>query len=744
MITEKGYISQFTYSDDESGYYVFELVTDSDELICVGNARGYGIGETVEVDGEYVNHPVYGRQIKISAIRGITPDTPAEIERYLGSGAIKGIGKTMAKRIVKEFGKDTFKIAQESPEQLSKIKGISLKKAYEIGSQIAEKQDVRDAMIFLQQYGISQNLANKIYNKYGLNLYEIMKENPYKIAEDIKGVGFKLADEIAMKSGISMDGDYRVRCGIIHTLTELTYEGNIYYPEDLLIQKAQELLNVDREVIEIQLTNLAVERRIVRKENPDGIAIYLSSYFYEEIRIARKLIELRDSYLDEENVSIEYLKDNIKKMAAEKMITVDDYQTDAVARCMKAGVFVLSGGPGTGKTTTINTLINYLESEGYEFFLAAPTGRAAKRISETTGYEAKTIHRLLEIAGPSDDRDSRGFFNRNEDNPLETDAVIIDEMSMVDVHLMRSLLEAVSPGTKLVLVGDIDQLSSVGPGEVLKDIMESQAFETAKLEKIYRQDEESHIISNAYKINHGQEIDFSQKFVDFFLLEKDNANTIYQYIEALMVSKIPKQFGIDILDTQILTPMKNGNTGVYALNKLLQERLNPAAEHKQQHIHGETIFRTGDKVMQIKNNYSLEWEIVGEYNVKVDSGTGVYNGDVGRITRIDNYLKNLYVLFEDGRQVVYSFDQLDELELAYAITIHKAQGSEYPVIIIPLLNGPRMLLTRNLFYTAVTRAQQCVILIGLSKTFTDMIHTDAIIKRYTSLKNRIMEENHAD
>lgn len=740
MVTEKGYIGQFSFVREETGFYVFNLVTKNGEVVCVGNATGFSQGETVEVTGEYVDNPLYGKQIKISSMVAVEPDSELAMERYLGSGAIKGIGEALAKRIVEKFGDDTFRIAIEEPEKLSLVKGISINKAYDIGNQIAEKRDARDAMIFLQKYGISLNLANKIYQKYGLALYEIIRENPYKLAEDIKGVGFKIADDIAAKSGIQVDSDYRIRCGLLHVLMENSIDGHTYCPMTLFRQKARELLGVTEEAIDIQADGLAMERRVVIKGERDEKRIYLGSYYYEEAYCAKKLIDIRDEYVFDESVTDKYIEKKIDEIQENLDIILEPLQRKAVADCAVNGVYILSGGPGTGKTTTINAIINYIALEGLEFCLAAPTGRAAKRMTETTGYEAKTIHRLLENSGALSE-ESGAVFNRNEENPLEADVIIIDEMSMVDIHLFKALLQAIVPGTKLILVGDVDQLSSVGPGEVLRDVLESEAFATTKLEKIFRQDESSHIISNAYKINSGTDIDFSVKYEDFFLLEKDNPDIIYAYIEKLLKENIAHHFGLDPLDTQILTPMRNGKLGVLTLNKVLQARLNPPSANKKECTRGDITFRTGDKVMQIKNNYEMEWEIIGKYNIAIDSGTGIYNGDVGRITEIDTYMRQLSVLFDDGRSAVYSFEKLEELELAYAITIHKSQGSEYPVVIIPVLSGPKMLLTRNLLYTAVTRSQQCVILIGSKDAFLEMIHTDQEMKRYTSLKERIVEIN---
>lgn len=740
MDTEKGYIGHFTYKNDETGFVVFELVGEDKRVTCTGIARGFGEGETVEVKGEYVNHSVYGRQIKIVAIKAVEPEGTVAVERYLGSGAIKGIGEALAKRIVKLFGEETFRIAQEEPERLAEVKGISLKKAYEIGNQIAEKRDMREAMMYMQTLGISQNLANKIYVKYGIAVYSVLKENPYKLAEDITGVGFKIADEIASKSGIPVDSEYRMRCGIIHTLLSTTMDGNCYYPKELLLEKSAAMLGVEKERLEENLNDLAMERKIVVKKTVDEERVYISSYYFEEIYCAHKLLELRDSYESEWNsFSTEEIINKIKSIEEEMEIELDELQRNAVIQCMKSGVFILSGGPGTGKTTTINTIIKMLDAKNCDFYLAAPTGRAAKRITETTGYEARTIHRMLEVNGEISDDKHTAMFERNEDNPLEADAIIVDEMSMVDIHLFKALLNAINPGTKLILVGDVDQLASVGPGQVLRDVLECNCFDAIRLEKIYRQDEKSHIVSYAYKVNHGELIDFSEKYPDFFLLEKNSADVIYYYIEQLMKNNLPKQFGIDILETQILTPMKKGALGVEELNRVMQEKINPKADNKKEHLYGDMIFREGDKVMQVRNNYDIEWEVIGKYNIPIETGKGVFNGDVGRITDINSFLKSVTVVFEDGRQVQYSFEQLDEIELAYSITIHKSQGSEYPVIIIPVISGPKMLLTRNLLYTAITRAKECVILLGQSDAFEEMIKTDMIQKRYTSLKEKIYE-----
>lgn len=739
METEKGYIGHFTFKNEDESFTVFDLVTDAGTVVCVGPARGYGEGEMVEVTGEYVVHPLYKRQLKISSIKEVEPEDTVQVERYLGSGAIKGIGEALAKRIVKMFGDDTFRIAQEEPERLAEVKGISLKKAYDIGEQIARKRDMREAMMFMQEYGISQNLGNKIYQRYGAQVYKILKENPYRLAEDIDGVGFKIADEIASKVGIDISSEFRIRCGLIYTLNTMSYEGNCYYPKDELFSRTAALLDIDTLVMDTQLQNLAMDHKVVVKVVDDVERVYLPLFYREETKCADKLLELRDSYdSDFSKKSANDLMMQIEEAEKSMNIELDMLQKQATVKCLKNGVFILSGGPGTGKTTTINMIIRMFEEYHLDFMLAAPTGRAAKRMTESTGYEARTIHRLLEVGGDTSDG-SKPYFDRNEDNPLEVDAIIVDEMSMVDIHLMVALLNAIEPGTKLVLVGDVDQLPSVGPGQILRDILLSECFESEKLEKIFRQDNESHIVSYAYSINKGQQIDFSKKYPDFFLLEKNEPAVIYDYIEVLIKDKLPKQFNINPLDTQILTPMRKGAIGVEVLNPILQARLNPPDSSKKEYLHGDIIFREGDKVMQIKNDYNLEWEVVGKYNIPIESGTGVFNGDVGRIAEINTYIKEVTVEFDDGRRARYSYENMDELEHAYAVTIHKSQGSEYPVVILPILPGPRMLMSRNLLYTGITRAKECVIIIGSSETVGSMISQDMIQRRYTSLNEKLIE-----
>lgn len=732
MDTLSGYVEHIVYQNSDNHYTVLNLVSGEEEVTCVGLFHGVGEGETLELTGEYTNHPSYGRQFKMQSFRVKSPEDVLSIERYLGSGAIKGIGAALAARIVRKFKEDTFRIIEEEPERLAEVKGISERKAMEIAEQVEGKRELRQAMIFLQQYGISQTLSVKIYQTYGQELYTILKENPYRLADDIQGVGFRIADEIASKIGIHMDSDFRVRSGILYTLMQAASEGHTCLPENILGQRAGALLGLGQECIEKHYMDLAIDKKLMIKEM-DGIHfIYAASYYYMELNTAAMLTRLDISY-DIPQIEIEAQIRAIEKSTG---MDLDELQAEAVKEAACNGLVVITGGPGTGKTTTINTIIRYFESEGMDIFLAAPTGRAAKRMSETTGFEAKTIHRMLELNGGMEGNEG---FERNEQNPLEADVIIVDEMSMVDISLMHALLKAVAEGTRLVLVGDVNQLPSVGPGSVLRDIIESERFHVVRLTKIFRQAARSDIVVNAHKINRGEEVALDNKSMDFFFLKRYDANVIISIVIQLIQQKLPKFVEAEPFDIQVLTPMRKGLLGVERLNNILQQYLNPPDDGKKEKEHGGMKFREGDKVMQIKNNYQLEWEIRSRYGLAIDKGMGVFNGDMGKIRSIDDYQELVTVEFEEGRLVDYNFKQLDELELAYAITIHKSQGSEYPAVVIPLLNGPRMLMNRNLLYTAVTRAKRCVTLVGNDRTFVDMVGNASEQKRYSGLKNCLKE-----
>ncbi|MDY5883758.1 MAG: ATP-dependent RecD-like DNA helicase [Roseburia sp.] len=728
-----GYVEHIIYRNTDNGYTVLNLVSGEDEITCVGIFSDIAEGENIEAEGDYTSHPTYGKQFKVERFEEKAPEDEEAIERYLGSGAIKGIGLALAARIVRRFKEDTFRIIEEEPERLAEIKGISERKAMEIAAQVNEKRDLRQAMIFLQQYGITMNLAVKVYAEYGQEVYGIIKENPYRLADDIAGVGFRTADEIASRVGIRTDSDFRIKSGILYTLLQASAEGHTFLPQEELTKRASNLLEVEPEYIERHYMDLAIERKIIMKQMQEQTQIYAATFYYMEANTATMLRGLNVSY-DVPDIEIEQ---RIRKIEKQTGMTLDEHQVTAVKEAVRNGLLIITGGPGTGKTTTINTIIRYFESEGMDIFLAAPTGRAAKRMSETTGFEARTIHRMLELNGGMEG--SAGF-ERNETNPLETDVIIIDEMSMVDISLMTSLLKAIVAGTRLILVGDVNQLPSVGPGSVLKDIIDSGTCNVVKLTKIFRQASESDIIVNAHKINRGEEVTLDNKSMDFFFLKRYDADVIISVTLQLIKQKLPKFVNATPYDIQVLTPMRKGLLGVERLNGILQQYMNPPEKGKREKEVGSTLFREGDKIMQTRNNYQLEWEIRSKYGLTIDKGTGVFNGDMGVIREINDYTEIVTVEFEEGRMVEYPFKLLEELELAYAITIHKSQGSEYPAVVIPLLSGPAMLMNRNLLYTAVTRARKCVTLVGNDVTFQQMIQNTSQQKRYSGLANRLREQ----
>ena len=740
--TVTGYIDHIIFRNEDNGYTVMVLKdSKEEELTCVGSFPAVTQGAVIEAEGVYTHHPVYGRQFQISSFTEKMPEDTMAMERYLGSGAIKGIGAALAARIVRRFGEDTIRIVEEEPERLAEVKGISEKKAREIAAQVTEKADMRKAMIFLQKYGISLNLGAKIYQKYKDSIYTVLQENPYKLAEDISGVGFKIADEIAARIGIHADSDYRIRSGMLYTLLQASGEGHTYLPQEQLFARCSQLLGVDESYMEKHLMDMVIDRKLVLKERNGEKVVYPSQYYYLELNTARMLCELNILCPEDEQL----VRKRIELIEKETGTVLDEMQKKAVTEAASHGLFILTGGPGTGKTTTINAIIQFFEGEGAELRLAAPTGRAAKRMTETTGYEAQTIHRLLELNGmPEEERDGHlAKFERNAQNPLEADVIIIDEMSMVDIHLMHSLLLAVTAGTRLILVGDENQLPSVGPGNVLRDIIHSGCFPVVELTKIFRQASESAIVVNAHKINRGEQVQINNKSRDFFFLKRYDADIIIRVVIALIQEKLPKYVEARPFEIQVLTPMRKGLLGVERLNQILQRYLNPPDSSRKEHTLGDRLFREGDKVMQIRNNYQMEWEIRGRYGIVIEKGIGVFNGDTGILKEINEFAETAEVEFEDGRFAVYSFKQLEELELAYAITIHKSQGSEYPAVILPLLSGPKMLLNRNLLYTAVTRARKCVTVVGSEETFGEMIRNEKQQKRYSALDERIRELNDA-
>ena len=737
----EGYVEKIVYKNADNGYTVLSVSSDGDEITCVGTFQYINEGEYVVLEGHFKEHASYGEQLVVEKYEIKVPEDEQAVVRYLGSGAIKGVGPALADRIVRRFKEDTFRIIEEEPERLAEVKGISQRMAMEIASQLEEKKDMRKAMIFLQQYGISMALSVKIYNKYGMDMYRIIKENPYKLADDITGIGFKVADEIAEKAGISRDSDFRIKSAIQYVLSTAGANGHACVPIDELGRMASELLVLDGVDLDKHLVDMQMDKRVVvkQKTDEDGIIrsmVYSSLYYYTELNIAVKLSELNVR----DNIPREKILGKLEKIESSSGVELDELQRQAVVEAVNSGIMIITGGPGTGKTTTINAIIKMFESEGMEIMLAAPTGRAAKRMTEATGCPAQTIHRMLELNGvPDENSISVMRFEKNEQNPLEADAIIIDECSMVDMFLMHALLKAVCVGTRLILVGDVNQLPSVGPGNVLKDIISSYSFNTVMLTKIFRQATQSDIVINAHKINAGESVSLDNNSKDFLFVRRAEANQVIAATLTLVKEKLPKYVGSSVNEVQVLTPMRKGVLGVENLNMVLQEHLNPRSDTKREHVTSGGVFREGDKVMQIKNNYQMEWEIRTSRGVTIENGVGVFNGDTGIIKHINTYMECMEIEFDDGKVVMYSFKQLDELELAYAVTIHKSQGSEYPAVVLPLLNGPRMLMNRNLLYTAVTRAKKCVTIVGIQDAVDEMIRNINEQKRYSGLKDRIAE-----
>ena len=752
MASVAGYVEKIKYRNEENGYSILSVSGGGEEFVLVGPFPVIEEGEYIQAEGVMKVHPVYGEQLQVESYETKTPEDRESVLRYLSSGAVKGIGEALAKRIVKKFKNDTLRILEEEPERLSEVKGISDRMAAEIGAQILEKKEMRDAMLFLTKYGIGMNLSVKLYREYGDAIYSIIRDNPYRLADDVTGVGFRIADDIARRVGIEADSEFRIRSGILYILSQAGGQGHMYLPEDVLLRQTAELLGIPEEGMRIQLSDLQMDRKIVMKKmrtmpdaDPAQIlmdpekrefpeeqiseerwAVYPSGAYYTELNTAAMLHDL-DLRSDEPE---EQILKALGQVEEDEGIVFDDMQRLAVLEAARSGLLILTGGPGTGKTTTINAIIRYFERQGSEILLAAPTGRAAKRMTEATGYEARTIHRLLEISGmPANDDDRKPgsltgmHFARNEEMPLEADCVIIDEVSMVDIYLMNSLLKAVSPGTHLILVGDSNQLPSVGPGNVLRDLIGSGCFNVVRLSRIYRQAAESDIVVNAHRMIDGEPIDLSKRSRDFLFIRQEDPEGVLKIMLTLVRDKLPKYVGAPVNELQIMTPTRKGVLGVENLNRFLQGVMNPPAAGKAEKELSGTLFRTGDKVMQIKNDYHR----------------GVYNGDIGILTEINSFAETLTVRFDDDRDVEYSYGDAEELELAYAITIHKSQGSEYPAVVIPVWPGPRMLQTRNLIYTAVTRARSCVAMVGAPRCLFDMVGNTQELRRYTGLAERVRE-----
>jgi len=754
----EGMIESIIYHNKENGFTVFtvreesETRTDFDDATtCTGYISSPREGENLKLEGTYVQNPRYGLQLSVSKLERTQPSTVFGIEKYLSSGVIKGLGAKTAKLIVTHFGTKTFDILENEPEKIATIKGITLKKALSFSESFHAQADLRRVMLFLQDYGITSTFAMKIYKRYKEETIEAVKANPYRLADDIDGIGFKTADAIAHNLGISRDAPERISAGVRYCLWEAANEGNTCIPSANLVNQAAELLLAPADLIEGELVRMQMDRLIVRErvEHNDEALVFLSPLYYAEIAVSAKLSALSAinvtavSESEKSNApfsspSYKERENSLFALEKETGITLSEGQRQAVISAVSQGVLIITGGPGTGKTTTINTIIGMLETRGLTISLAAPTGRAAKRMTEATGREAKTVHRLLEVTFMSEDS-RRQTFNKNEESPLETDVLIVDEVSMMDVLLMQSLLKAVAIGTRLILVGDVDQLPSVGPGNVLKDLLESNVLPTARLTEVFRQAAESAIITNAHRINKGEYPAINDKEKDFFFVRRQTAEDVIHTIIDLVSKRLPIYKGLDArLDIQVLSPMRKSPLGVVNLNNLLQAKLNPPSPKKKEREFRATIFREGDKVMQIRNNYDATWEIFNERGYSVDNGEGVFNGDMGTIYEIDDEF-GVTVSFDDGRRIVYDFSQLEELELAYAVTVHKAQGSEYRVVVIPIFNGPPMLLTRNLLYTGVTRAKELAVLVGEPTTLHRMVDNNRITHRYTALARRLKD-----
>jgi len=742
QITLDGIVENIIYQNAMNGYTVFELHTDasadddSDEITCVATMPELCPGEQVRLFGHYVMHATFGRQFQVEFFEKTMPATAAGMEKYLGSGAIRGIGEKLARRIVDKFGDNTFIVLENSPEMLAQVRGITIEKAISIGTVFAEQYQQRAAMMFMQQYGISVLSAQKIYKRYKQSAIDIVKTNPYALADDIIGIGFKMADTIAYRLGVDETSPARIKAGTKYVLNQAIGQGHVYLPKPILLARTAELLNLRESTIEEYLNELQFERAIQQEHLDDTVAVYLNMYCHAENYTAKKLIALSQNVLDKSaNIDKE-----LAALEAEQNLSLADNQKQAVRAALESGVLVITGGPGTGKTTTINTIIRLLRKGDYEIELAAPTGRAAKRMTEATGMPAKTIHRLLGVSFGAEDDTRQMRFDKNEESELEADVIIIDESSMIDIMLMNHLLKAIPNGARLILVGDVDQLPSVGAGNVLKDIIASGCVRVVRLDEIFRQAQQSAIVMNAHRINHGEPPLLNEKSSDFFFVKRTNIEEAVQTIVELVTKRLPSYTDIgNIRDIQVLTPMRKSPLGVTGLNAALQAAVNPPHPSRAEKEIRSIIFREGDKVMQIKNNYNMAWFIRDKRGKTIDEGLGVFNGDEGIITKIDDLNETIDVVYDDDRLVRYDYTQLDELELSYAVTIHKSQGSEYKVVVIPIHSGPPMLLSRNLLYTAVTRAKALAVIVGIPETLNRMVENDKEVNRYSTLCKRIQK-----
>lgn len=726
----QGTIYDVVFRNEQNGYTVLDLERDKELLTLVGYFSFLNIGETIKAYGSWVQHPSYGNQFKVETYTTVTPATVNGIEKYLSSGLIPGIGPHTAKKLVEKFGLDTLDIIQYNPERLTQVEGIGEKKAAKIFEAFQEQKELKDIMMFLEQYGIGPSYAVRIYKTYGANTINEIKGNPYKLSDDIFGIGFKMADRVALSMGVSKSSEYRIASGTKYVLNQYHGIGHTFVPEENLARSAAALLEVDETDISDTIVKLSIEKKLVVEDIGDIRGVYSVPFFRAEVGAAGRLMQLLHFKVPPMDLDLDSEISEVEKLEG---IELADKQRTAVGEALTQSILVITGGPGTGKTTTIKTILSLFEKHGFDVLLAAPTGRAAKRMQEATGRDAKTIHRLLEFGYGDSDEDM--FFQKNEESPLECDVIIIDEVSMIDILLMNNLLKAVAEGTRVILAGDVDQLPSVGPGNVLRDIIESGVLPVVRLDEIFRQAESSMIVVNAHRINRGEAPIISSKNGDFFLIKEESQEDIVSTIIELCTKRLPKYTGLDPYEgIQVLSPMKKGLCGVLNLNQELQKALNPQDSSKTEKQHRDAVFRVGDKVMQIKNNYRIKWQGV---NSLEREGEGVFNGDLGTIMDINNEDQYMEVVFDRERKVKYDFSMLDELEHAYALTVHKSQGSEFPVLVMPLTFGPPMLMTRNLLYTGLTRAKSMVVLVGKERFLQQMIKNNHITARYSGLRRRL-------
>ena len=728
-----GFVESIVFRSEDTGYVVCKIRCDNKVVSAVGTVPFLKEGQNVKISGYWTVHKQFGNQFNIQEYEEVMPDSLDGIEKYLSAGVIHGIGPVTAKKIIAKFGEDTLDIMENHIERLMEIEGIGEKKFQIIYESYIEQQGLKDIILYFHKHGVTNNQCIKIYKKFGANAKQIVSNNPYILCEEISGIGFKTADRIAMSIGIKSDSDFRIQSGIKYVMNQYCAAGNTYMPKKNIIDECEKNLLVSRELIEKNIYDMAATQKIIIENVNGEEGGFLLQYYYCELGVTSKIVTLGLQDIPTINSDVEF---EINTFEREQKIKFADSQREAIMGAFNNGIEIITGGPGTGKTTIIKAIIHIYENNGMKVILGAPTGRAAKRMTESTGREAKTIHRLLEM-GVSEDDES--VFEKGESSPLDCDVIIIDEASMIDIMLMQSLLKAIKLGTRLIIVGDVDQLPSVGAGNVLRDLIESDYIKVVRLKEIFRQGNESLIVVNAHRINEGKMPLLNQKDKDFFFINGENAEKIVDTIKDLINRRLPgfNKSWDKLRDMQILTPMRKGTLGVINLNSSLQEMFNPPARDKKEKSSRDIVFREGDKVMQTKNNYSLKWFRVA--GTGENEGIGVFNGDLGFIQSIDEEKKAMTIIFDDERKVLYDFSFLDELDLAYACTIHKSQGSEFKVVIIPVFMGSPFLMNRNLLYTGITRAKQLVVVVGFQKALMYMINNTNSMERHSALKYRIKD-----